>query len=108
MKTILDNPKFATVVKHFVAACKASREHSALASQACDQYGDHGAFISGVVHSHFPVPIKDELRRLARLVTTESDAAYDSRPKRVRLDTIRTIGKLIVKRDGSGFYGPRG
>ncbi len=34
-------------------------------------------------------------------------AAYASRPPRVRLDTIRTLGRTIATRSGSGFYGPQ-
>ena len=103
----LDNPKFADVVRHFELACKASREHSALASQSLLQFGDQGSTISGVVRDHFPEPVKDELRTLALTVTQESDLAYAARPKRVRLSTIRTLGRLVARRDGSGFYGPQ-
>ena len=107
MTDILNNPKFTEVVAHFVAACKASREHSALASKCLNLYGSQGSSISGVVRDHFPSMVKDELRRLARLVTTESDAAYAARPKRTWVATIRTLGQLVARRDGSGFYGPR-
>lgn len=107
MRSQLDNPKFATVVKHFENACRASREHSHLASQMLEEFGDQGNTISGVVRDHFPDEAKDHLRDLARAVSRESDLAYAARPKRVRLSTIRIIGKLIAARDGSGFYGPQ-
>ena len=104
---LLDNPKFATVVSHFEQCCKASRDHSQLASESLDRFGDQGSQISGVVRDHFPVDVKDRLRELARTVTRESDAAYAARPKYTRVTTIRAIGQLVAKRDGSGFYGPR-
>ncbi len=104
---ILTNPKFTDVVSHFENACKASREHSALASKSLDRFGDQGSQISGVVRDHFPADVKDNLRELARTVTRESDAAYAARPKYTRLTTIRSIGQMVARRDGSGFYGPR-
>lgn len=103
----LSNPKFTDVVRHFANSCKASREHSQLASDSLSKFGDDGSLISGVVRDHFPKPVKDKLRDLARTVTRESDAAYAARPKRIRLTTIRQIGNLVARRDGSGFYGPR-
>lgn len=104
---LLDNPKFAHVVLHFVNACAASRAHDQLAGESLDQFGDHGSLIAGVVRNHFPAEVKDRLRELARSVTRESDLAYAARPKYTRHATIRTIGRLIAQRDGHGFYGPR-
>lgn len=103
----LSNPKFAEVVRHFERACKASRLHNAQAKRALANYGDHGALISGCVRDHFPDRVKDQLRGLARMVTHESDAAREARPKRVHLRTIRHIGRLVATRDGSGYYGPQ-
>ncbi len=108
MQSTLNDPKFADAVSHFENACKASRDHSSLASQSLEEFGKRGSLISGVVQDHFPEPLKNKLRDLARLVTSESDAAYAARPRYVRLATIRNLGKLVARRDGSGFYGPRG
>jgi hypothetical protein len=106
MKTdYLTDPKFAAVVRHYEHACDASRRHNRLAAHALNLYGSQGAQISGCVREHFPEPIKDRLRELARKVTTEGDAAAAARPARVRHDTIRHIGRLVATRDGSGFYG---
>ena len=107
MKTLLDNPKFSEVVRHFENACRASREHVALANESLERFGNgNGTPISGVVRDHFPDEVKDRLRSLARAAS--SDAAYDARPKYVRIGTIRAIGRMVARRDGSGFYGPRG
>lgn len=96
------------MVSHFEQACKASRDHVKLASESLERLGDHGSLIAGVVRDHFDDQTKDRLRDLAREVTRHSDLAYAARPKRVRLSTIREIGKLVARRDGSGYYGPRG
>lgn len=103
----LTDPKFAAVIAHFERACRASRLHSSGAARAFANYGDHGPLISGCLREHFPDAVKDQLRTLARLVTTESDAAYAARPSRVRKATIRHIGRLIATRDGAGYYGPQ-
>jgi hypothetical protein len=105
MTDYLSDPKFAEVVKHFGLACCASRTHSDIAEKAFDAYGDHGSLISGCVRDHFPEDVKNVLRGLARLCTTESDKARNARPARVRHDTIYHIGRLVATRDGSGFYG---
>ena len=84
MKT-LDNPKFAAVVTHFENACRASRKHSQFATQSLKLFGDHGSTISGCVRDHFSDSLKNELRDLARLVTTESDAAYAARAATLKL-----------------------
>lgn len=103
----LYDSRFATVAHHFTLACKASREHSALAQSAFDKYGDHGPQISGCVRDHFPDHIKDELRFAAREVSRQSELAHASRPKGVRTSTIRAIGQSVATRDGAGFYGPQ-
>lgn len=103
----LNNPKFAATVAHFTRACRASRLHSSEAQRAFANYGDHGVQISGCVREHFPERIKDRLRFLARLVTTELEKASAARPARVRAATIHKLGRLVATRDGSGFYGPQ-
>jgi len=105
--TKLNNPKFRSVQVCFEAACKASRDHSALAAEAFAKYGDHGAQISGCVRDHFPEDVKNALRKLAATVTLNSQSAYDMRPARVRTATIRQLGREVATRDGSGFYGPQ-
>ena len=108
MKKLLDNPKFAKVVSLYVQACASSRHYDKLAAQALEQYGSHGAQISGCVREHFPEKVKDELRALARNINFYSDKAWTARPKHTREDTIRAIGRAVARRDGSGFYGPQG
>ena len=104
---MLKNPKYANVVSHFAASCKASREQSAIVHESLETYGNHGPNVSGIARDHFPAPVKDELRRLCRVICEESDAAYAARPKWTRRDTIRHIGRLVAARDGAGFYGPQ-
>ncbi len=91
----------------FALACKFSREWDSALDDALRVYGDHGPFISGCGRDHFPESVKDSLRELARKVTAASDGAYASRPRGVRVETIRKLGRAVAKRDGSGFYGPR-
>lgn len=103
---ILSRPELARAAAHFERACRASRMHSRCAQRALDRYGYHGPIISGIVQDHFPAHIKARLRTLARTVTRESDAAWQARPARVRIATMRALGSAIATRDGSGFYGP--
>ncbi len=107
MPKLLNTPKLRASQICFEAACKASRDHSALAADAFTKYGDHGAQISGCVRDHFPEDVKNALRKLASLVTLNSQSAYDMRPARVRTATIRRLGQEVATRDGSGFYGPQ-
>ena len=44
---LLNNPKFAEVVSHFEKCCQASRQHSQLASESLNKFGDQGSQISG-------------------------------------------------------------
>lgn len=104
---ILTDPKFSKTVRHFELACQASRLHSELAAIAFRDFGDHGAQISGCVREHFPENVKEQLRFLAREVTTQSVDAMLARPTRVHRSTINRIGRLVATRDGSGFYGPQ-
>lgn len=61
--------------QHAAAATLAERQYVQLASAALDQYGTQGPLIAGVLREHFPEPVKDELRRLARAETEERDVA---------------------------------
>lgn len=104
---LADQPRFAVAARRFANACAASREHERKAGEALAAYGEHGALISGCVRDHFPESVKDELRRLARRVSEESDAAWLARPARVRLSTMRKLSQEIAGRYGSGRYGPQ-
>jgi hypothetical protein len=42
---------------------------------ALAKYGDQGQLVSGVVREHFPKAVKDDLRKLAHLITEAADAA---------------------------------
>lgn len=61
--------------QHAAASSLAERQYVQLASAAFDQYGTQGPLIAGVLREHFPEPVKDELRRLARAETEERDVA---------------------------------
>lgn len=37
-------------------------------------YGSHGPLVSGVVREHFPKAVKDDLRKLAHLITDAGEA----------------------------------
>ena len=102
-----NDTRYAPAIRQFELACFYSRAHSDLAQSALDTWGDHGPLISGCVRDHFPAPVKETLRNLARAVTHYSDSAYQARPKGARRETIRRIGQLIATRDGSGRYGPQ-
>ena len=107
MSKLIDNPKFEAARICFEAACEASRKHSALTAAALETYGDHGAQISGCVRDHFPETVKNDLRHWAQTVSRRSDMAYQNRPSRVRMSTMRALGREVATRDGSGFYGPQ-
>lgn len=104
---ILSNPRYAIPAAHFEMACAASRAHSRLAAIALATYGDHGPDISGCVRTHFPEPVKDTLRTLARDCGYHTDAAHAARPKGTRMTTMLQIARLVATRDGSGYYGPQ-
>lgn len=97
----------AAAAEHFAAACEYSRMHDNYAAGALERWGDHGPQISGIVREHFPEPVRQHLRWLARQVAIESERAYAARPCRIRLETMRKLAKEIARRDGSGFYGPQ-
>lgn len=107
MRTRLNRADLQPAATLFAKACKASRMHARESRRALANYGDKGAAISGCVRDHFPDSIKEQLRRLARLVTESSDAAYKARPKGVRFSTMRELARDIATRDGCGFYGPQ-
>jgi hypothetical protein len=46
-----------------------------LVKYACETYGDYGPLVSGIVHDHFPVSIKNRLRFLSHAKNMVSDAA---------------------------------
>lgn len=49
------------------------RMYASAVDRALSAYGDHGSLVSGVVRAHFPDPVKDDLRTLARLATRYRD-----------------------------------
>lgn len=100
-------PELLPAARFLAQACEASREHSRLAESALALYGDHGPLVSGCVRSHFPEPVKDRLRSLARQVSRASAQAFDARPPRVRLATMRKLGRAVAAEQGSGYYGPQ-
>lgn len=106
-QSILSRPDLAKSAEYFAAACHKSRAWDNELRVACFRYGGHGAAISGAGRSHFPDQVKAELRELARQVAAFSQLAYDAKPPRVRVSTIRALGRAIAARDGSGFYGPQ-
>ena len=104
---LLTRPDLVYSRKCFEWACAYSRAHAVLAADALERYGDHGAQVSGCVREHFPEDVKASLRILARRVTAHSNCAYDYKPRRVHVATIRALGRAVAARDGSGFYGPQ-
>lgn len=107
MTDILGRADLFDAAQLFTVACSASRLHDKIARHALARYGDHGAQISGCVRDHFPETLKEDLRAIAHMVSRYSDLAYDARPARVRLATMRHLARSIATRDGSGFYGPQ-
>ena len=102
---ILSDPKYAQTIKHLENACRFSRQHANVSEKALEVYGNHGPTISGCVRDHFPDYVKENLRGLANKVTDESALAYQAKPKGSQTTTINKIGRLIARRDGTGFYG---
>lgn len=101
----INNPKFAVAAAHFALSVAASRAHSAMTAEAGKLYGWQGALISGCVRDHWPETVKDALRMLAREVSTQTDLGFAAKPSRVRISTMRELGRDIATRDGSGYYG---
>lgn len=107
-RKLLARPDLQTAARLFADACRCSREHDELARKALQRYGNHGPDISGCVRDHFPEAVKAELRLVAHNVSAFSDAAWHHKPRGVRLTTMRALASAVARRDGSGFYGPRG
>lgn len=108
MRNILERIDLLPAQQYFTAACGFSRAHSKLAEWALKRFGDHGPGISGCVRDHFPGPLKDHLRHLAKEAARASEMAhYNCRPRRVRRSTLHVLARAVAKRDGSGFYGPQ-
>ena len=90
------------------SACFLSREHSRLCRDYLAQYGNgNGKDISGIYRDHFPEPVKEQLRSIARAIAEFSYRAYKVKPRGVHAATIRKLGRAIAARDGTGFYGPQ-
>jgi hypothetical protein len=97
--------KFLPAADAFTQAYQASRQHSELAQAADLMFGHTGPLISGCVQSHYPEPIKHQLRHLAHEVTRLLEEASLNRPRYVRQSTMQSLRSAIIARDGRGFYG---
>lgn len=104
---LLRRSDLASARDFFALACAASRAWDSALRDACAAHGGHGPLVSGAGRDHFPAPVKEELRTLARLVTIGTDLAHEARPRRVHEATIRALGQAVATRDGSGRYGPQ-
>ena len=51
------------------------RTYAELVKFACEEYGDHGPLVSGIVHNHFPIDVKNRLRFLSTAKNMVGDAA---------------------------------
>lgn len=107
MKNLLSRPDLARATELFAAACFQSRAWDSEFAVARMKYGAHGSDVSGCGRDHFPEHVKTRLRELARQVSDFSDLAYQARPSRVRVSTMRALSRAVAVRDGSGFYGPQ-
>ena len=107
MENLLSRPELARATELFAAACFQSRAWDSEFAVARMKYGAHGSDVSGCGRAHFPDPVKDRLRELARQVSAFSDLAYRERPSRVHAATMRALSRAVAARDGSGFYGPQ-
>ncbi len=103
---ILNRADLAQARFHFYEACSFSIAHGIAAPRALEQYGEHGALISGCVRVHFPADVKEHLRGLAQDVTKASNAAWAAKPARVRDSTMRKLSRACAA-NGHGFYGPQ-
>lgn len=106
-KPLLERPELAPAVRHFTAACAASRAWDRKLTEALALYGGHGVQISGCGREHFPSRTKDHLRTLSRAITDHCNAARNARPSGVHTSTMHELGCAVATRDGSGFYGPQ-
>lgn len=103
MKAMSD-PRFEKAREQFRFAFWLSREHSRIVSRALTRYGDHGPQVSGIIRDHFPERTKARLRKLCQQMNEAADLGWKSRPRRVRLTTMRALYHAIREREGSGFY----
>lgn len=104
-RNILTRPDLQPAAAAYARAMAASRAWDAAGAAALERFGDHGPQISGCLRDHFSPDVKDQLRALARQVSTELDAAWAARPRGVRTTTMRQLRDAIRARDGGGFYG---
>ena len=102
----LDNPKFADSQHYYEVACAASRKHRDVQNAAYAQYGSKGPLISAIGQDHFPEDVKEELRSLAKEVSSMMEKARAARPKGIRFETIYRLGNEVAYKNGKGFYGP--
>jgi hypothetical protein len=98
--------KIAESRKALDKAYELSRAHSKLAEASEKKYGAKGPVISGSVREHFPKPVKDKLRKLARGVSENLDksrAAWKGAGK--RSSTWQKERQAVISKKGRGFYG---
>lgn len=100
----LSDPRFEKAREQFKYAFWLSREHNRIVARALTRYGDHGPQISGIARDHFPERTKRRLRELCRRMNEAKDLGWKSRPKHVRLSTMRALYCAIREREGTGFY----
>lgn len=107
MKTLLSRPNLLPAQQSFANAARYSHEWNALVAKSVKAYGDRpqGGFVSGIYSEHFPEPVRNQLRDLARRVSVETDIGFALRPARVQMRTMRNLKNAVRERDGSGYYG---
>ena len=86
-------------------AIATSKNHAKLTTWALARFGDHGPQISGCMRDHFPDPVKDRLRKLARKVSHYNDKARSARPYRSHMASVHKRARALVRQLGTGFYG---
>lgn len=103
----LDNPKFAAAQSEFESACFFSRIHVEKCAEYLQKYGHHGADVSGICRNHFPVDVKEELRRYVTAVLYHSERGHAARPKHYQAAAVVHLAREVATLHGSGFYGPQ-
>jgi hypothetical protein len=92
--------------RKLILAYAHSRAHSRLASLAFKRYGDQGSLISGIVRDHFPRPMKNSLRAIARKVGKLLDESlYDWRLAGKQRHTWIRLKDATIAKYGKGYYG---
>lgn len=98
--------RFAAAAALLRESCAYARRWDALYAAACAYFGDHGPLISGCGRDYWPELVKEQLRALARLASDAMREAFEKRPPRVRLATMRALARDVATYYGTGRYGP--